>query len=471
LAASGVDGVVLHVLAGLHPGGRHGARGVRLDRARIVPAWWSKPLFERVPLWVLSRALFGDAPELQQVLRELPRLWLRRLPLALVWHRLHPSRAMMQPVALLEGSKHSERSERESLLTRQGGGVAFLVAILGVLAELALTAGLFLLVVLFTPKEFLPPLSPALHGPIRRLRARMVDLGAARVVVDRLLDHRTVERGLRLRAVPQSARAARGLGHRARLPAPRGAHPARWARRGGSRVGDRALSSAAHTREPRTRSLRTRPCRQVLPSVIRPKVATEIRARPEFGHEESQGHWRWKGDVSQSRSNVSLGFLGVLLEIFLWCAAIVVALVLLILIARAIGWVRWTRAPKPPPPPGAGHASVRTRSATRIAALTTSLAVRSSCGATDKRSRRWACSIRAAISRLMERDGLKLERSDTESDCLRRAKTLPDQERTSYFAAITRAWLVCAYSATRPATEAVEDLCRQWSAHFERRAA
>ena len=36
--------------------------------------WWLKPLYERLPLHILSHALFGDTPGLKASLRAMPRL-------------------------------------------------------------------------------------------------------------------------------------------------------------------------------------------------------------------------------------------------------------------------------------------------------------------------------------------------------------------------------------------------------------
>ena len=35
----------------------------------ILIFWWLKPAFERLPLYILSHALFGDTPTLKQALR------------------------------------------------------------------------------------------------------------------------------------------------------------------------------------------------------------------------------------------------------------------------------------------------------------------------------------------------------------------------------------------------------------------
>ncbi|HBZ99145.1 MAG TPA: DUF4129 domain-containing protein, partial [Pseudomonas sp.] len=36
--------------------------------------WWLKPLFERLPLHILSKALFGETPSLRESLKAFPGL-------------------------------------------------------------------------------------------------------------------------------------------------------------------------------------------------------------------------------------------------------------------------------------------------------------------------------------------------------------------------------------------------------------
>ena len=46
----------------------------------ILIFWWLKPAFERLPLYILSHALFGDTPTLKQALRAYPALLRKQLP-------------------------------------------------------------------------------------------------------------------------------------------------------------------------------------------------------------------------------------------------------------------------------------------------------------------------------------------------------------------------------------------------------
>ena len=77
-------------------------------------AWWLKPLYERVPLFVLSRGLFGATPTTAETLRALPGLFWHRLFMALTVYRFDPARTFLTPVSLLERLGGRARSRRRS---------------------------------------------------------------------------------------------------------------------------------------------------------------------------------------------------------------------------------------------------------------------------------------------------------------------------------------------------------------------
>src|SRR5690606_26860062 len=65
--------------------------------------WWLLPLFDRIVLVVLSRAVFGPAPGVREVLVAQRRLGTGGTPARLAWARLSPWRCIVMPVELLEG--------------------------------------------------------------------------------------------------------------------------------------------------------------------------------------------------------------------------------------------------------------------------------------------------------------------------------------------------------------------------------
>lgn len=115
--------------------------------------WWLKPAFERLPLFILSKALFGETPTLKQALRQWPALLRPQLLASLTWRRLSLSRSFLMPVVQLEGLAGEERQQRLRVLLQRNGGAAQWLTILGVHLETVLWFGLMALFYLFVPQQ------------------------------------------------------------------------------------------------------------------------------------------------------------------------------------------------------------------------------------------------------------------------------------------------------------------------------
>ncbi|WP_085636596.1 MULTISPECIES: DUF4129 domain-containing protein [unclassified Pseudomonas] len=115
--------------------------------------WWLKPAYERLPLYILSRALFGETPTLRQTLREWPRLLKPQLLASLTWRRLSLSRSFLLPVVQLEGLSGSARQQRLRVLLQRNAGAAQWLTIIGVHLETALWIGLMVLFYLLLPQQ------------------------------------------------------------------------------------------------------------------------------------------------------------------------------------------------------------------------------------------------------------------------------------------------------------------------------
>jgi hypothetical protein len=117
--------------------------------------WWLRPVFDRIPMYVLSRAVFGTVPRVADTLRAQLRWGWKPMLGHLTWRRFSPMRAAMLPVDLLEGADPSRLAERRRVI---GGGVAGPAVLLTVACLhflLALQMSLVLLVVMFIPNELL----------------------------------------------------------------------------------------------------------------------------------------------------------------------------------------------------------------------------------------------------------------------------------------------------------------------------
>lgn len=116
--------------------------------------WWLKPAYERLPLHILSRTLFGETPSLRQAFRELPRQLRPELLASLTWRRLSPTRSFELPVVQLEGGSGQARQQRRDVLGRNGGSRgAGLLTVVGMHLEIILWLGLVTLLYLLIPQQ------------------------------------------------------------------------------------------------------------------------------------------------------------------------------------------------------------------------------------------------------------------------------------------------------------------------------
>lgn len=131
--------------------------------------WWLRPVFDRIPLYVLSRAVFGNVPRIGETLRAQLRWGWRPMPGYLTFRRLSPFRAAMLPVDLLEGAGGTRLGERRRVIGGGVGGPAALLISACALFLLALEVSLLMLVVfLFVPNELLPDLFQSLRGDFEK---------------------------------------------------------------------------------------------------------------------------------------------------------------------------------------------------------------------------------------------------------------------------------------------------------------
>jgi hypothetical protein len=119
----------------------------------IFVFWWLKPAYERLPLYILARALFGDTPSLKQALKALPSLLRPQLLASLTWRRLSPTRSFDLPVLQLEGLSGQARSQRLVVLGQRDAGAASWLTVVGMHLEIALWLGLASLFYLLLPAQ------------------------------------------------------------------------------------------------------------------------------------------------------------------------------------------------------------------------------------------------------------------------------------------------------------------------------
>lgn len=437
----------------------------------LVLLGFLRPVFELVPQYVVSRALFGSVPRLQEVLTELPVLLLKQAPLALGVHRFVPWRSAIQPVALLERERGARRKRREADIAAQARGPAWFAAATCLALELLLWAQLVLAAYFFTPSELLPDFEfeQGLSGLIDSLGgfdwvlrgtwlASYTLLGILNALCGFALyiDRRTLLEGWDIELVFRSlARRAAKLAQRV-LPLLLVAS---------------ALLGGAREAQGRAQDSAPEPVQVEQPADAAHdpvKVAREVLATDEFDTKETQ-RVLWPDMDSDPNPRLNLGWIGALVQALMIGALIVLLAVLVLVLARTFGWIQWRKR--------------RAEAAAEPVTHVFGLDVRPQSLPDDVGARArelWLAGqtteamgllYRAALSRLIAGTGLEVEPGDTERDCVERVRRKGVLATAEFFERVTRAWLVCAYSRARPGDEVALELCDRWNGVFEERAA
>lgn len=115
--------------------------------------WWLKPIFDRIPLFVLSRAVFGTTPSVRQTLSAQLRWGWKPMLGYLTWRRLGPVRALYLPIDLLEGGTNSE--QRRAVVGSGMRGTAALLMLACANFEMVLLLSCYAVGALFVPMELM----------------------------------------------------------------------------------------------------------------------------------------------------------------------------------------------------------------------------------------------------------------------------------------------------------------------------
>ncbi|HYU34170.1 MAG TPA: DUF4129 domain-containing protein [Thermoanaerobaculia bacterium] len=440
----------------------------------FVAVWWLRPLFDRVPLYVVSRRLFGSSPSLREVRRDLPRLWTRQLWAALTLQRLDPARSFDLPVWELEGLRGQDRKARTTLLQRVSRQNALWLTFACWLLEGFTILALIELVSLLTPSSgwnqgagmaglaadsgepgaaFWWWISAVDFLALTAIEPFYVAAGFSLYLSRRIhLEGWDVELAFRrlaarLTGEPLRRKAGRAAAMVLLIVLAFHPSPARGRGAGGEGSGVRTPANAAR----------------------------EVLEAPEFQTHKKMKIWRPKGDwnLPQGREgsslNVSLSFLRPLI--------LVVAAALLVgLLAVAVGGVIRRRRSQAGEDEPAGRGP--------LPAAVFGLDIRPESLPDDVPGAAWSAwergdpaaalglLYRAAIAFLVHREGLPVRASWTEGDCVDfvRRKIGPERIRSAdlaeYFARLTRAWQSAAYAHRPPSTEEARALCTAWGRHF-----
>lgn len=121
--------------------------------APVLIIFWLKPWLDRSLLFVLSRAVFGEATRWSDLWRARRQVFGGDLLRTLLWRRLSPWRAYTQAIEQLEGQRGGARRKRSKLLLNGNHGAAMALQAAFVHAEVVLSYGLLALLWWFAPES------------------------------------------------------------------------------------------------------------------------------------------------------------------------------------------------------------------------------------------------------------------------------------------------------------------------------
>ncbi|HEC15104.1 MAG TPA: DUF4129 domain-containing protein [Sedimenticola sp.] len=432
--------------------------------AAIMVFWLLKPLYDRIPLFILSRALFGAAPGWRETLAALPGLLGRDLPWTML-HRIDFIRAFNLPVRQLEGLRGRACHQRLQLLQRRARGHATALTFLFMGLEGVVMLSLFWLVPLLLPREINEDLIEqtfflAIQGDVFPWV-----LGGLYVVAVVLLEPLYVAAGFSLYLNRRTLLEAWDIELSFRRLARRlaaGALALAVLGIGGAGLPQSALADGPPTRpevHPQRRPFTPEESKAVIQAVL---------GAPEFDARREIKEWRYTGgedrdDAGFDGFDFALGkFFARFAELVLWIG-LGVALVLLMLHREK--WLRIFRSQPPPAPPAAPQnlfgLDIRPESLPDD--------VPESARALWRQGRqREAMSLlyRGALAALVHRQGIAFSSGHTENDCLRILRPLVSGDLYAHFRRLTRAWQQAAYAHRPPEEAQALSLCDSWHEHY-----
>jgi hypothetical protein len=457
------------------------------DRAFLaaIALWWLLPIFDRIPLHVISRGLFGERVTARSLLRDGIKIFVPHFIKSLTIYRFDPARTYNMPVWQLERQRGSARLARTRLLNKSQYANAAGLGLLCICAEIILFLGMFGLVLMFVPEYYSGVLLDTLFrsdstwwaGPVVNVFVYLTFLIVEPFYVaggfSLYINRRTELEGWDIEIIfRQLARRIKGLAQAAlfvvsvsavaqgvAIFSPQHAHAA------GQGQGNSSPQAALSNTEAK-------------------KAIAEVMAAEEFNQVKKVSGWYLKqGDSEEQKqqqggnSGFSLYGLSLLGETLALAGQLLLWLGVAALLAATVYYfLKWLPAsaarqarklhkdmpaslfgleitPESLPDDVGGAALALWREGKVIDAM--------------------SLLYRGALATLVHRDGVNLKGSATEGDCIRivtgHAGETPHAAR-KFFQVLTRQWQYAAYAHRDPDEKVMSELCAAWRQHFGARA-
>jgi len=428
----------------------------------LLLLWWLRPLFGRVPLQVLGRALFGRSTGFLETAAAMPGALRTGLASSLFAQRLSPARSYLLPVIQLEGLRGPARRERCARIARRDMGSALGLCVAAAHFHASILIGLVLLLALFVPDEaafgvsdlFAPLFDDHSTSALRMLLPALYLAGAS--VVEPLLVASGFALYLNRRVYLEGwdvDLAFRRLAARAGATRPRALAAC---------LAALLLAQGAAHAQPAPR------CRPDAPESAG-SCAAEVLESEDFGRLETLTWWKLRdglGDWSLDADAPELGWLTGLAELLaslgealLWVGVVAALLAVGVSLARR----RPLRSP-PPETPRAGPLALFGLDLDPHSLPADPIAAAREKWRQGLHGEALSLLYRGALVALAQRAGLEIPESATELECLRLVERSQPAESAREFARLTDAWLHARYANAAPADAVFEARC----AAFER---
>ena len=430
--------------------------------------WWLKPAFDRIPLFVISRATFGATPTLRETLAAQLRWGWKPLLHYLTWRRLSPARSLFLPIDLLEGVHGARLRERRRVLGGAVYGNAALLTLVCLHFEASLFFACIASILMFVPLDSLPETMRAGWSLIAEQTPWWAQLACnlfAWVAVS-VIEPFFVGAGFGLYLNRRTQIEAwdveiafRKL--RSRLTAPATSFALVLALLGAAIQ----FPAQAQEKEPRQESAAT-PAEvfgdQLADDKTFRKAVDQAYKDPLLDSKRMHTTWEKRDKTKPKEPKPSdlswlsgIGtFFALIAEWGLW---IVVAILVVLLLVSMRYWLPWMRGAlrrhKPLP------VDVETEALAIPEVLPDDVPAEARRLWAQGRPRHaLALLYRASVETMARRTGVALVPGATESECLRASRRMPDGEDRNLFARMVRVWQYAAYAQRLPAQEEFDDL-------------
>ncbi|CTP91023.1 transmembrane protein [Xanthomonas translucens pv. poae] len=495
--------------------------------------WWLKPVLDRIPLFVISRGVFGDVPSVRDTLRAQLRWGWRPMFGYLTWRRLSPARTVFMPLELLEGASAEQQRQRRRTLGGAVYGHALLLASVCWHFEAMLLLACIAAIAMFVPVDLLPETARAAWALIGDENPVWADVGLnafgwlATTLIEPFfvgagfglyLNRRTeieawdVEMALRrlrerlggaaplllaliLLGVPGAALRAQSAAPGSEspvaadphalspAPATEAPHDAANAADDGTAMGDPHKAQDDGDDEDAAEPVALDDVFDTVPAADArfDRAADRAYQDPLLSGKRSIGYWKKrdrndddeKPDQSTLDPRFGQGLLASVAAVFAfvgkWGMWLLAGMLVLVLLLTAKHWLPWMR--------GSGRKRGAVETPLAHAPVLSAEPLPDDVATSARRLWRdgrqrdaLALLYRASVATVCERANLALPPGATEAQCLRASRRLPDDADRDLFARMVRTWQYAAYAARLPDAAAFDALLDELQQQYRWRA-